>query len=183
VHLTEIDGFRVHNPADPGHLEPYVDRTIPIIEELSFNAENGQELNPEKLHGRVSIAADAKDIPPLPVPGEWFGFPVTPAFVAWRLRDSRGNVVVPLTTVADFRRTEPPNRDFWRVYAPGTYQNFPVFGDHFFRRAGEYLFNLTPSALDTTHFHDGRYVLTVDVADVCGNRGSLSERIKIGNPT
>ena len=23
VHLSEIDGFRVHNPLDPGHLEPY----------------------------------------------------------------------------------------------------------------------------------------------------------------
>lgn len=90
--------------------------------------------------------------------------------------------MVPSTTVVDFRRTLPPNRDFWRVYAPGTYQNFPDFGRHkFFGLPGRYLFNLTPRALDTRRLRDGSYDLTVDVADVCGNRGSLTERLRVEN--
>jgi len=182
VHLTEIDGFRVHNPADPGHLEPYVDHTVPRVDSLRFTAEAGRDLEPQALYGRIEIAATAADYPPVPVPGEWFGFPVTPAVVEWTMRTANGRVVVPWTTVADFRHTEPPNRDFWRVYAAGTYQNFPIFGHHYFvGRDGRYVFNLTPSALDTRRLHDGEYVVTVQAGDVCGNRGGLSERISIDN--
>ena len=182
VHLTEIDGFRVHNPADPGHLAPYVDHTVPRVDSLRFTAEAGRDLEPQALFGRIEIAATAADYPPVPVPGEWFGFPVTPAVVEWMMRTANGRVVIPWTTVADFRHTEPPNRDFWRVYAAGTYQNFPVFGHHYFvGRDGRYVFNLTPSALDTRRLHDGEYVLTVQAADVCGNRGALSQRITIDN--
>ncbi len=181
VHLTEIDVFRAHNPLDPGHLEPYRDHITPSVDRLLFRAE-GHDLDPEKLHGRVRIAADAEDLPPIPVPGYWYGFPVTPAVVAWRLARPDGHVVEPERVVADFRHKEPDNRDFWRVYAPGTYQNFPVFGRrYYFHWPGRYLFNLTPRPLDTAHLRNGRYVLTVDVADTCGNRGSLSEEIGIDN--
>ncbi len=181
VHLSEIDGIRVHNPADPGHLEPYRDHTVPSVDGLLFRAEDGHELDPQKLHGGLRIAADAEDRPPIPVPGEWLGFPVTPAFVAWRMTTATGKVVVREKTVADFRRREPGNRKFWRVYAAGTYQNFPVFAHHHFRREGRYLFNLTPRLLDTARLRDGDYLVTVDVADVCGNRGSLTERVRIRN--
>jgi murein DD-endopeptidase MepM/ murein hydrolase activator NlpD len=182
VHLTEIDGFRVHNPVDPGHLEPYRDQTSPAVDALLFSSENGQALDPQKLRGRVLIAANARDTPPLPVPGPWFDFPVTPALVAWRLATAKGRIVLPERVTVDFRHREPPNRDFWRVYAAGTYQNFPVFGHrYFFRRPGRYLFNLTPTPLDTRRLPDGDYILTVAAADVCGNRGSLSERVRIRN--
>jgi hypothetical protein len=181
VHLTEIDGFRVHNPADPGHLEPYHDHTIPSVVGILFRTEQGRDLDPFALHGVITIAADARDAPPIPVPGAWFDFPVTPAVVKWRMA-SRGSVVVPETTVADFRLTEPPDRDFWHVYAAGTYQNFPVFHHHYyFRFPGRYLFNLTPTALDTTRLPDGLYGVTVDVADVCGNLASFTERVAIRN--
>jgi hypothetical protein len=130
----------------------------------------------------VEIAADAADAPPLAVPGPWFGFPVTPALVSWRLSRLDGRAVLPERVVADFRQTEPANSNFWRVYAAGTYQNFPVFAHHYyFRVAGRYLFRLTPSPLDTRLIPDGRYLLTVGVADVCGNRGSLTERVAIAN--
>ena len=67
-------------------------------------------------------------------------------------------------------------------YAPGTYQNFPVFAHHYYWRVpGQYLFRLTPHPLDTRLIPDGRYLLTVNVADICGNRGSLSERVMIAN--
>jgi hypothetical protein len=182
VHLTEIDGFRVHNPVDPGHLEPYVDHTVPTVDSLRFTAAAGRDLQPQALHGRIEIAATAADYPPVPVPGQWFGVPVTPAFVEWTMRAANGRIVLPWTTVADFRHTEPPNRDFWRVYAAGTYQNFPIFGRHdFVGRDGRYVFNLTPTALNTRRLHDGEYVIKVRAADVCGNRGGLSERITIHN--
>jgi hypothetical protein len=182
VHLTEIDGYRTHNPVDPGHLEPYHDRTVPAVDELLFSDERGRSLDAGHLHGRILVSADARDIPPVPVPEPWFDFPVTPAWVAWRLTSARGRVVLPRRTVVDFRQEEPPNRDFWRIYAPGTYQNFPVFNDRFYyRHRGRYLFNLTPEPLDTTTLRDGDYLLTVGVADVCGNRGSLTEVIRIRN--
>jgi hypothetical protein len=181
VHMAEIDGFRVHNPLAPGHLEPYRDSTIPSVAEIEFRTEHGTDLDAARLHGRVLIAADARDAPPIAVPGVWYGFPVTPAVVSWRIA-SRAGVVVPEHTVADFRATEPPNREFWRVYAAGTYQNFPVFAHvYYFRRPGRYLFNLTPTPLDTTRFPNGTYGVTVDVADVCGNRGSLTQRVVIRN--
>jgi hypothetical protein len=182
VHLTEIDVFRAHNPLDPGHLEPYRDETAPFVDGLLFRTPYGQKLDPASLHGRVDIAADAADEPPLAVPGFWFGFPVTPALVAWRLSRPDGRVVLPERVVADFRRTEPDNHDFWQVYAAGTYQNFPVFAHHYYwRLPGRYLFRLTPQPLDTRPIPDGRYLLTVDVDDVCGNRGSLTERVTIAN--
>jgi hypothetical protein len=182
VHLSEIDGFQVHNPADPGHLEPYADTTIPTVVNVTYANAAGGSLDRRALRGRVFIAANAQDVPPLPVPLPWLGFPVTPALVTWRLTNRNGRVVVPETVSADFRHTVPPNRFFWTVYAAGTYQNFPVYGDvYHFGEPGRYLFNLTPHGLDTTRLPDGNYQLTVHVADVCGNHGLLAERITVHN--
>jgi hypothetical protein len=182
VHLSEIDGFRVHNPVDPGHLEPYTDHTVPEVLDVLFDDIAGTPIDPHDLHGQVLIAADATDEPPLPVPTPWLDYPVTPALVSWRLTTPGGATVVPLTTVADFRHTLPPNRQFWEVYAAGTFQNFPVFEHvYFFGQRGRYLFNLTPDSLDTRRLPNGDYILTVRVADVCGNRGLLAERITIRN--
>jgi hypothetical protein len=182
VHLTEIDGYRVQNPVDPGHLEPYVDHTVPEVLNVLFSSASGQTVDPRDLHGLVFLAADAEDEAPLPVPFPWFNYPVTPALTSWRLTTAAGAVVVPSTVVADFRRTLPPNRNFWQVYAAGTYQNFPVFGHvYFFGKPGRYLFNLTPNGLNTRRLADGNYNLGVQVADVCGNRGLLAAHITIHN--
>lgn len=182
VHLTEIDGFRVHNPADPGHLEPYSDHTPPQVLDLDFDGVDGRTLDPSRLRGDVLIAANAIDTPPLPVPGVWLGHPVTPALVIWRMTAANGRVVVPWTKVADFRHTEPPNRDFWRVYAAGSYQNFPVFGHHYyFGQPGRYLFRLTRTPLATTRLPNGEYRITVTAADICGNHGTLNQQIRIRN--
>jgi hypothetical protein len=182
VHLTEIDGFKTHNPLDPGHLEPYQDHTAPEVIRLSFRGVHGGIIASSRLTGTVQIEAMARDMPALPAPGAWFDFPLTPALVAWRMTTARVSVM-PETVVVDTRRTEPSNRDFWRIYAAGTYQNFPVFASHYyFGRPGRYLFNLTPQPLDTLSLPNGRYQITVNVADVCGNRGSLSEQVQIENP-
>jgi len=182
VHLSELDGFQIHNPVDPGHLEPYRDHTIPSVQSLDLSNPSGTSVDPLSLHGKFLIAAEASDLPSIPVPGLWLNFPVTPALVSWKMADASGATIVPPTTVVDFRRTQPPNRDFWRVYAPGTYQNFPDFGRHkYFGLPGRYLFNLTPQPLDTRRVPNGFYDLTVGVADVCGNRGTLTERLRVQN--
>jgi hypothetical protein len=182
IHLAEIDGFRIHNPLDPGHLEPYSDRTIPVIDTLEISDVHGGRLDSPQLHGRVLLSAQAQDLPALPVPGVWLGLPVTPARVSWQLQSVEGTVILQSRVVVDFRHSEPPRRDFWRVYAAGTYQNFPVFdGRYFFGRAGRYVFNLTDGPFDTTRFPNGDYDIVVKASDVCGNTGSLRERIQIKN--
>jgi hypothetical protein len=182
VHLSEIDGFRIHNPLDPGHLEPYRDHTTPDVVDLDIDGARGNALDRRSLSGRVFIAASARDLPAIPVPRPWEDRPVTPALVRWRLATPRGKIVIPERTVADFRRTEPPNRDFWRVYAAGTYQNAPRFGRHdYFGRSGRYLFDLTPNGLETRRLRDGAYDLIVNVADTCANRGSFTEQVTIRN--
>lgn len=182
VHLSELDGFVIHNPAER-RLTPYADGTAPQVNELVFRSRAGRELEATRLRTPFSIVANAADVPPLPVPGAWFGFPVTPAVVSWRLRTPGGRIVVPWRTVFDVRRTEPPNGRFWDVFAAGSYQNFPVFGRRFYWRApGHYLFRLTPSPLTARLLRPGRYVVEVRVADVCGNHGGLRETIRVARP-
>jgi len=180
VHLTEIDGDHVTNPAR--HLRPYDDHTTPSIDAVTILGTHDSPQAQDDVNGTVSLVAEAADTPPLKVPGTWDGFPITPAVVRWRLVDVHGRAVVPLRTVADFRRFEPPQRDFWNVYAAGTYQNFPVFDHHFYwRHPGRYLFRLTRRPLDTRRLRNGVYRLRVVASDVCGNRGSLTERVRIAN--
>jgi hypothetical protein len=183
LHFGEVDGYRIHNPADPGHLTPYVDRTTPVVSRLEFDSPGDLHvLDPTDLKGVVSIVAQAEDPPPLPIPGPWDDRPVTPALLSWRLDTETGLPVIPEHAVVDFRQTEPAKRFFWTVYAEGTYQNFPDFAHHYYwGHTGQYLFNLTPQGLDTRTLPNGRYLLTVDAADVCGNQGSLTQEIDIRN--
>ncbi|MGZ4385962.1 MAG: hypothetical protein ACXVZO_03460 [Gaiellaceae bacterium] len=183
VHLSEIDGYRVHNPLDPGHLGPYQDTTLPSVDGIQFSDARGQVADGLQLRGSVDIAADAHDMPAMPIIGSWPGLGVTPALVVrWGLRTVTGGVVIPEHTVADFRRNEPPNQDFWKVYAAGTHQNdYTAEKAQPFRTPGRYLFRLTPSAIETRVLPNGVYVLTVKVADTCGNRSSLSEWVTVKN--
>jgi hypothetical protein len=180
VHLTEIDRSRVHNPLDPGHLTPYLDHTIPDVARLFFARAGGASLSPEHLRGLIEISAEAEDLPAIPVPGHWFDFPVSPALVTWRLATAAHPIL--RATVADFRHTQPLPRDFWRVYASGTYQNFPDFAHHlYWHQPGRYLFRLTPRPLDTRRLHNGNYRITVAAADTCRNRSSLTQTIRVDN--
>jgi len=180
VHLTEIDGDHVTNPAR--HLTPYDDHTAPTVATLSLLGPTGRQLDPASVRGRVSLVAEAFDTPPVPVPGNWRGFPVTAALLRWTLVDRAGQVAVGPRTTADFRQFEPPKRLFWTVYAGGTYQNFPVF-DHrfFFRHPGRYLFRLTRRPLDTRRLANGVYEVRVVATDLCGNRGTLIQKVRIAN--
>jgi hypothetical protein len=179
VHLSEIDRGRVVNPAR--HIRPYADRTAPTVRDVMFESAAGGALCSRSLAGLVDLVAEADDGPPQGVPGAWAEMPVAPALVRWRLLDAHGTTVA-ARTAADFRTSEPPTRGFWRVYAAGTYQNFPVFDHRFYwRQAGRFLFDLTPDPLDTTQLADGTYTLEVAAADICGNRGTLRATVTIAN--
>ena len=176
VHLAEIDGHLIHNPLDPGHLEPYHDRTRPVATGLYVDDGpvpsllDGRSVGP---HDHLSVAA--ADRQAMPVPGPWFGLPQAPALVEWRLFH-RGTHT-PWNVAVDFGRTQPPARDFWQVYGPGTYQNCPIFADHIFLGTpGRYLFRLH---LHLNRLHSGNYRLAVRVADVRGNRSTVSWPLEV----
>ena len=180
VHLSEIEDGVVENPLQPGHLTPYRDTTAPSVEALYIRDPSGRALSPGSLTGPVELAAAATDAPPLPLPPPWSGVPVTPARISWQLSTPSGNDVLIDQTSADFTLTTPMPEEFWRVFDKGTYQNFPTVGRrYFYGTPGDYLFNLTPTPLDTQLLPAGRYTLTVAATDTCGNRGTLSEQIRI----
>jgi len=183
VHLTEIVGGRVSNPLAPGHIAPYRDTTKPRVSEILLrDPRASRRVQPAAVTGAISIVAVASDLPSLPAPGDWYGLPVSPAFVSWSLRSFDGGWTIRETVVADFRRVLPFNRDFWRVYARGTYQNKPRFGrKQYLSAPGRYEFLLTPTRLDTTRLMDDLYTVRVTVADVRGNSAVRTEVLTVCN--
>ncbi len=144
---------------------------------------------PGHLGGRVFFVTDAVDPPGPDVDAPRRQMPLVPALITWRverwdpLYDHWQRVVVIPTRIAvDFRSTLPHARDFWRVYARGTYQNAATFFRyHDSIGPGSYLFKLTPRAFDTHALADGTYDLVVTASDIAGNRGSLRQRFTIDN--
>jgi hypothetical protein len=180
VHLTEIVDGVVQNPLQPHHITPYADSTTPSVSWLSVRSLGGKELNPDALTGTVELVANASDEQPVPSPFPWTGLPVSPARVAFEVTTPDGREVLPEQAAADFMVSEPPNRDFFDVYAPGTFQNEPAVGTRFYYGApGEYLYALTPFRLDTAALVPGRYVVTVTAEDTCGNSGVLREPVTV----
>jgi peptidase M23-like protein len=181
VHISEIDGTRIVNPLQRGHLAPYRDTTRPTIREIIVRDASGAAQSPLGLCGRVELDADVFDTPPVAVPGEFRGMPVAPAFVGWELTRLAGGVVSPWRAVADFRKTLPSSTAFWSVYAKGTYQNAPRFGrEQYDSMPGRYLFLLSGN-FDTTSLSNGVYVISVRAADIRGNRTLSRQRISVLN--
>jgi hypothetical protein len=119
-------------------------------------------------------------MPALAPPAPWGDQPVTPAQVSWTLQGPGGRTVIPPTVSADFRFRLPPKRDFWRVYATRTRQNHPSIAfTHYVREPGRYLFDLTPGGLETASLPNGRYRLTVTVADIRSNRAQRTRLFTI----
>jgi hypothetical protein len=181
VHLTEIDGTHAVNPLQRGHLSPYVDHTRPTIRDALFRNRTGSLQAPIPLCGRVEIAVDAFDTPPIPVPGGFHGLPVAPALVRWRITRIAGTLTVPWRTAADFRSTLPPNGHFFDVYAEGTYENEPRFGHRQYPSLpGRYLFLLARN-FETNSLRNGAYSLGILAADERGNRSIFHERFAVLN--
>ena len=182
VHLTEIRGRRVWNPLAAGGIAPYRDRTIPTVTSIAARPLTSLfSLDPQRLCGTVSLVAAAQDIPPLPVPGTFAGFPVSPALVSWSLtRVADGLVYVPMVPAADFRTTLPVVRNFWHVYARGSYQNAPRFSNQQFQMPGRFIYNLA-ATFDTRSYPNGTYEAHVRVRDMRGNASDAVERFRIDN--
>ncbi len=176
VHLGEVDGVHSVNPLARGHMTPYADHTTPRAVALAVEHDGKPTLTqggPVGTHDRLAI--DAVDPPAMPVPGPFNGLPQTPALVEWRLR--RGEHWSPWTTAADVRQIIPHTYDFWKVFAPGTYQNVPVF-DHQLEHGvpGRYLFRV---ALDPSTLTPGTYELEARVTDIRGNSSTTTWPIEI----
>jgi hypothetical protein len=181
VHLTEIRGSRVRNPLARDGIAPYHDRTTPEVDSIFARpATSLLPLDPSSLCGTVSLVAAAKDTPPLPVPGVFAGYPVSPALVTWSLTRLDGLVYVPDVAVADFRTTLPTVRTFWNVYARGSYQNAPRFSNQQLFIPGLFLYNLA-EALDTRSFPNGTYEVRVRVSDMRGNWTDAVQRLTFDN--
>jgi hypothetical protein len=181
VHLTEIRGHTVWNPLAAGGLAPYEDRTVPEVDAIAVRP--GVSLVPfdtAEVCGKVSIVAAAHDTPPLRVAGSFSGFPVGPARVTWSLAKVGGPVFVPNFTVADFRTTLPRIRDFWSVYARGSFQNAPSFSARQYFMAGRFIYSLA-RGLDTRSYPNGEYTVTVTVSDMSGNSSDAEQRFRIEN--
>jgi len=183
VHLSEFRGFRIWNPVAKGGIAPYRDTIKPTVASISLRPwRTLQEFDPLGICGTVSIVAEAFDTPQLKIRGTFAGFPVAPALLTWSLRKVGGDVVRPSTTVADFRGTLPTAPDFWSVYARGTYQNAPRFGSRQFSlMPGRFLYQLTPTGLDTRTLPNGVYQASVRAADIRGNARTLNQRFTVVN--
>jgi hypothetical protein len=183
VHLTEIRGYHVWNPLAAGGIAPYEDLTDPTVREVYIRRWNSLELlSPDAVCGKVSIAADAYDTQALPVPGAFAGFPVSPALLTWsvtRLHATR--VLASASGDVDFRTTLPTPKEFWKVYARGTYQNGPRFGRRQYKMAGLFMFLLTRQSLDTRTMANGTYKVSVHAYDIKGNEGSLVRQFRVAN--
>lgn len=182
VHLTEIRGRRVWNPLAAGGIAPYRDRTVPRVTSIVARPlASLLPVDPNHLCGTVSLVAAAQDAPPVPVPGTFAGFPVSPALVSWSLtRVAGGLLYVPTLPAADFRTTLPVVRNFWHVYARGSYQNAPRFSNQQFQMPGRFIYNLA-ATLDTRSYPNGIYEAHVRVSDMRNNQSDAVEQFRIEN--
>jgi hypothetical protein len=176
LHLTEIRGTCAVNPLAAGHLAPYEDQSRPEVVALGAVDPEGAVLDPTRIAGPFGLVVQAQDYPPFPVPPPWEDLPVTPAVVKWRLTSAAGRVVVPWTYAADFAVTIPPNREYWRVYADGSHQNFVGRGA-LAQLPGTYTFRLTPPSRVMT---PGSYTVSVTVATAAGNRSTQQLPFTVG---
>ena len=181
VHLTEIRGRRVWNPLARGGIAPYVDHTAPQIDAI-FARPLGSlvSIDSATLCGTVSLIAAAHDSPPLPVPGTFSGYPVSPALVTWSLARLDGLVYVPTVPAADFRTTLPLVRNFWNVYARGSYQNAPRFSNQQFFMPGRFLYDLA-GTFDSRSYPNGTYEVRVHVTDMRGNWSDGVQQFHVEN--
>jgi len=181
VHLTEIRGRRVWNPLAAGGIAPYRDRNVPQVDAIMARPVSSLlPLEPTRLCGTVSLVAAAHDTPPLRVPGTFAGYPVAPALVTWSLTKTGGRVYVPDVAAADFRTTLPVERDFWKVYARGSFQNVPRFNTQQYVMPGRFLYNLD-ERMDTHAYPNGVYEVRVEVADMRGNSSDGVQQFTIAN--
>jgi len=158
------------NPLRHGALTPFADFGPPVVSRLVGAG--------GPLFGKVDLAAEALDHPPIAPPAPWHTTPVTPALLRWRLHQG-AHPVIPWRVTADFRVSFQPhvvgNSDtrFGTVFAPGTRQHHPD-------KPGLFRYWLARH-LDTRDYRDGHYQLEVEATDVRGNRRQRQFAVSIDN--
>jgi hypothetical protein len=158
------------NPLRPGAITPFHDYGAPTVTRI---------VSPAVLFGRVALAAEAVDQPPIAPPPPWHDVPVTPALLRWRLTGAEGPVF-PWRVAADFRVSLRPHvvngsdTRFRSVYAQGTRQNHP-------NAPGLFRYRLA-AQLDTRRYPDGPYQIEVEAADARGNTGRRRKTVTIEQP-
>jgi hypothetical protein len=181
VHLSWIRGGRVWNPLARDGIAPYRDRTVPAVDAINVRpAGSLVSFDSDTVCGVVSLVAAAHDITPIPIPGVFGGFPVSPALVTWSLYRVGGSAYVRDAEAADFRTTLPPAKRFWNVYARGSYQNAPRFSNRQFFVPGRFLYNLAHE-VDTRAYPNGLYEVLVRVADMRDNESEAALQFVIAN--
>jgi hypothetical protein len=180
VHLSWIRNERIWNPLARDGIAPYRDHTVPQVRAINVRPEKSLVPFDSAVCGLVSIVAAADDAAPMPVPGAWSGYPLSPALMTWSLAKAGGSFLVHNLPVFDFRQTLPTARNFWNVYARGSYQSAPRFSNRQFFMPGRYLYNLT-KVLDTRFYPNGMYEVSVDVSDMRGNSSEAALDFKIEN--
>jgi hypothetical protein len=181
VHLTEIRGKRVWNPLAPGGIAPYRDNTVPQVDSIAVRGTFSLlSLDPAHVCGMISIVATAFDVPSLPVPGPFAGFPVSPSYVTWDFDHIGGVAYEHNVPAADFRTSLPSGSRFWSIYARGSFQNAPRFSNRQYMMAGRYVYNLA-NLVDTRWYPNGAYDVTVRVRDMRGNESETNQRFTIAN--
>jgi Peptidase family M23 len=180
VHLSWIRNGRVWNPLAHDGIAPYHDHTVPQVRAINVRPYGSLVPLDTSVCGIVSIVAAADDAAPMPVPGLWGGFPLSPALMTWSLAKVDGPVYVRDAPAYDFRTTLPVARDFWSVYARGSYQNAPRFSNRQYFMPGRYLYNLA-NMVETRSYPNGLYEVEVDVSDMRGNTSEAALQFKIEN--
>ncbi len=120
VHLSERELGQYVNPLRIGGIGPFADATTPRVTRLTVRR-NGSRVEPGAIRGVVNLVADAADIASDVTPTPW---PVTPAFLRWRILE-HGTVVVRWRTAYDFRLHVLRPSEFALVYADGSRMNHP----------------------------------------------------------
>jgi hypothetical protein len=181
VHLSEIRGGRVWNPLARGGIAPFSDHTVPQVRAINVRPKGSLlSFDTSNVCGTVSLVAAADDTAPMAVPGVFANFPLSPALITWSLARIGGSTYVNNVPAADFRTTLPEPRDFWSIYARGSYQNAPRFSNRQYFMPGRFLYNLA-SHVDTRSYPNGLYEITVDVSDMRGNSSEAALQFKIEN--
>jgi hypothetical protein len=87
---------------------------------------------------------------------------------------------VPTVPAADFRTTLPLVRNFWNVYARGSYQNAPRFSNQQFFMPGRFLYDLA-GTFDSRSYPNGTYEVRVHVSDMRGNWSDGVQQFHVEN--
>jgi murein DD-endopeptidase MepM/ murein hydrolase activator NlpD len=174
VHLAERRDGRYVNPLRRGGLTPYADHTAPVVGPLVvYRAGTDEELSLTDVTGRVDLAVEATDPPPIRPRPPWEHVVLSPETLSW------GGLYDGAWVPYGFHPLSVDFRSFLRlpldeVYAAGTHMNEP-------NRPGDYRFWLV-HGIDTTMLGDGLHAIWVTATDVRGNRTTRTLTFDVTNP-